>query len=81
MKKFSLFLLSFFLIIFCCSCKSSEPSTVENSSDGEEVVNKSIDFSVCDIITKTDTFLFNTDNVKDLNNISSLFSEIKKNLV
>ena len=55
--------------------------TTITTVDGEEVVNKSIDFSVCDIITKTDTFLFNTDNVKDLNNISSLFSEIKKNLV
>ena len=55
--------------------------TTITTVDGKEVENKSIDFSVCDIITKTDTFLFNTDNIKDLNNISSLFSEIKKNLV
>ena len=59
----------------------SVKTTITTTVDGEQVVNKSIDFSVCDIITKTDTFLFNTDNVKDLNNISSLFSEIKKNLV
>ena len=48
--------------------------TTITTVDGEEVVNKSIDFSVCDIITKTDTFLFNTDNVKDLNNIINVLS-------
>ena len=55
--------------------------TTITTVDGEEVVNKSIDFSISNISAKTDTFLFNTDNIKDLNNISSLFAEIKKNLV
>ena len=55
--------------------------TTTTTVDDEQVENKSIDFSVSDINAKTDTFLFNTDNIKDLNNISSLFTEIKKNLV
>ena len=60
MKKFSLFLLSFFLIIFCCSCKSSEPSTVENSSDGEEVVNE---IEVSETITLKGNFLSEYENI------------------
>ena len=59
----------------------SVKTTTTTTVDGEQVENKSIDFSVSDINAKTDTFLFNTDNIKDLNNISSLFAEIKKNLV
>ena len=55
--------------------------TTTTTVDSEEVENKSIDFSISNISAKTDIFLFNTDNIKDLNNISSLFAEIKKNLV
>lgn len=54
--------------------------TVDNDEGQEQTINKLIKFSVSDINTKTDIFLFSV-GMNELKNISSIFSEIKKCLI
>lgn len=54
--------------------------TIDNGEEQEPTVNKVIKFSVSDITTKTDTFLFSI-GINEIKNMISMFGEIKKCLI